>query len=813
MDFEKLGAFYLGRRHDLAARRTTDEPLLYDARDLTTHAVCVGMTGSGKTGLCVGLLEEAAIDGIPAVAIDPKGDLTNLALTFPELRPEDFRPWVDPSDAARKGLDVDTYAARTATKWREGLAGWGQDGERIRRLKESARLTVYTPGSTAGEPIRLLGNHPPPAPDVLEDPEALRDRLHGDVTSLLSLAGIEADPVQSREYVLVAAILQHVWRAGHGIDLGGLIRAISDPPFDTVGVFDLETFYSQRARLKLAMRLNNLLASPAFAPWMAGHPLDFGALLSTPDGTPRLSVLSIAHLSESERMFFVTLLLNEAVRWMRTQSGTSSLRALLYMDEVFGYLPPTAMPPSKRPMLTLLKQARAFGLGVMLATQNPVDLDYKALSNAGTWFLGRLQTERDKARVLEGLEGASGSQGKAFDRQAMEATLAGLGSRVFLMNNVHDDAPTVFHTRWALSYLRGPMTREQIRQLRAQTPASEPAPATPELVPPPAPMAPPPRPAAPVAPAAPPAAAAPTAPVAPPAPRPPAPKPLVTGYLPLDAPVGDQHRLQWRPAVLGRAQLHYVLVRARVDVTLTTSRLMDLGGDWVSAVECGVEPLDWEPVAGEHAGLPVGVKRRLSGWKTALATHCASAEVRDLWTCPGLKAYAKPGEGKAAFAARVRLLHREARDRTQAKLSARYVPRLRRVQQRIDRADVKLERERGQLQQQQMETAIAVGGTLVGALFGRKSGRKAGSAAKRGARAMKESRDVAAAERELVDLQAELADLDAEFQAAADEARARVPELEPVPLRPRKKDLQISIRLVWTPWRVAPDGTATPLRA
>ncbi|MCA9086899.1 MAG: ATP-binding protein, partial [Planctomycetaceae bacterium] len=209
------------------------------------------------------------------------------------------------------------------------------------------------------------------------------------------------------------------------------------PPFDRIGVIGLENFYPQADRFQLAMLLNNLLASPGFSSWMEGESLDIQKMLYSPDGKPRFTILSIAHLSEAERMFFVTIFLNEVVSWMRAQSGTSSLRAILYMDEVFGYFPPTANPPSKTPMLTLLKQARAFGLGVVLATQNPVDLDYKGLSNAGTWFIGRLQTERDKARVLDGLEGASAAAGHAFDRRQMEVILSGLGSRVFLLNNVH----------------------------------------------------------------------------------------------------------------------------------------------------------------------------------------------------------------------------------------------------------------------------------------------------------------------------------------------------------------------------------------
>ncbi|MCA9258948.1 MAG: ATP-binding protein, partial [Planctomycetales bacterium] len=464
-DFEKAGLFYLGREHNLQTGETSDRNILYDSKDLTTHAVCVGMTGSGKTGLCLSLLEEAGLDGIPAIAIDPKGDLGNLLLTFPELAPQDFRPWVDESVAARKGVTPDELAAQTAEMWRNGLAQWGQDQQRIARYNQAVEKTIYTPGSNAGVPLTVLKSFDAPPTAVMQDQDALNERIQSAASGVLALLGIDADPVTSREHILLSNVLAYAWREGRNLDLVGLIREIQDPPFKKVGVVDLESFFSSKDRMALGMQLNNLLASPSFASWLEGEPLNIQRLLYTAEGKPRLSILSIAHLNDSERMFFVTILLNEVLSWMRSQPGTNSLRALLYMDEVFGYFPPLGNPPSKRPMLTLLKQARAFGLGCVLATQNPVDLDYKGLSNAGTWFLGRLQTERDKMRVLEGLEGASAQAGSQFNRGKMEQTLAALGSRVFLMNNVHDSAPSIFHTRWALSYLSGPLSRAQISRL------------------------------------------------------------------------------------------------------------------------------------------------------------------------------------------------------------------------------------------------------------------------------------------------------------------------------------------------------------
>lgn len=474
-DYDKLGSFYLGKRYDMASGQVMPEKLLYKADNLTTHAVCVGMTGSGKTGLCLSLIEEAALDGIPTIAIDPKGDLGNLLLAFPELRPEDFEPWVDPAEATRLGISKEELAQKTAETWKQGLAQWDENEERIRRFNAAVDKVIYTPGSSAGLPLTVLkGFHAPPSA-VLDDADLFNDLVQSTVQGVLALVGIDADPVQSREAILIANVLSHSWRSGKDLDLAGLIHDIQAPPFTKVGIVDLENFLPASQRLQLGMKINNLLASPSFASWLEGDALNVESLLCTESKQPRLSIISIAHLNDAERMFFVTILLNEVLSWIRSQPGTSSLRAILYMDEVFGFFPPTANPPSKRPMLTLLKQARAYGLGVVLATQNPVDLDYKGLSNAGTWFLGRLQTERDKLRVLEGLESASDQAGSRFDRSRMDASLSGLKNRVFIVNNVHQSGPEIFQTRWAMSYLRGPLTREQIRTLMAPRKSAKPA--------------------------------------------------------------------------------------------------------------------------------------------------------------------------------------------------------------------------------------------------------------------------------------------------------------------------------------------------
>ena len=467
-DYERLGAFYLGRLGEgTAPVDTAKSLLLYQSRDLLTHGVCIGMTGSGKTGLCLNLIEEAAIDMIPVIAIDPKGDLGNLLLTFPELRPEDFKPWVSADEARRTQISVDELAQQKSTLWKDGLEKWDQSGARIQKLKDAADFAIYTPGSSAGLPVSILGSLEAPPREISEDDDLLRERVGNVATCLLTLLGINADPLKSREHILVSNIVDNVWRAGRSIDLLELITLIQNPPMKRVGALDLETFFPQKERNELALSLNNLLAAPGFDSWLKGMPLNIEDFLYTKEGKPRISIFSIAHLNDTERMFFVTLLLNQVLSWMRTQSGSSSLRAILYMDEIYGYFPPVANPPSKTPLLTLLKQARAYGLGILLASQNSVDLDYKGLANAGTWFIGRLQTERDKARLLDGLEGAAAENGKVVNRQDLQKLLGRLRTRLFLLNNIHEDQPVVFETRWTLSYLFGPLARGQIKSLMA----------------------------------------------------------------------------------------------------------------------------------------------------------------------------------------------------------------------------------------------------------------------------------------------------------------------------------------------------------
>src|SRR5512141_1398100 len=454
--------FYLGRAYDPNTKTTSTEKVFYDPADLTTHAVVTGMTGSGKTGLCITLLEEAALAGIPAIIIDIKGDLTNLLLHFPDLAPQDFQPWIDPETARRAGKTLEQVSADAAASWREGLKEWGIAEAQILALKNAAQYAIYTPGSDSGIPVSVLSSLAAPGLEWKDNRETLREKIGSTVTALLGLVGYEdIDPIRSREHILLATIFESYWSQGKDLELTELILQTQTPSFDKLGAFPVNTFFPAKDRMELAMVLNNILASPALETWREGQPLDIASMLYTEDGRLRHSIFYLAHLSDAERMFFVTLLLSAVETWMRMQKGSTSLRALLYMDEIFGYLPPTHNPSSKQPLLRMLKQARAFGLGLLLATQNPVDVDYKALSNAGTWFIGKLQTEQDKNRLLDGLESSAGGTPRAiFDK-----LISSIGKRVFVLHNIHARQPELLETRWTMNFLAGPLIRSQIHDL------------------------------------------------------------------------------------------------------------------------------------------------------------------------------------------------------------------------------------------------------------------------------------------------------------------------------------------------------------
>jgi hypothetical protein len=791
-DFEKLGLFYLGRQFDLDTSRRVDDLLLYDSRDLLTHAVVVGMTGSGKTGLGISLIEEAAIDGIPVLAIDPKGDLGNLLLTFPNLAASDFAPWIDAGEAQRHNTTVDAYAAETAQRWKAGLAEWDQDGTRIAKLKAAADVTVYTPGSRIGTPLAILGSLGPAAAEPDEESQA---DIATTASSLLGLVGIDDVQPHSREQALIAAILSSRQpnppspsasaRQAGGADLRWLVQQIQRPSFESIGVLDLETFFPARDRQELALRFNSVLAAPGFDAWSAGEPLDAASLLFTPAGKPRIAIVSVAHLDDAQRMMVVSLILNAVLRWTRRQSGTSSLRALVYMDEVFGYLPPVANPPSKLPLLTLLKQARAFGVGLVIATQNPVDLDYKALSNTGTWFLGKLQTERDKARMLDGLEGVS----SGLDRQTIDRALSSLRGRLFLMHNVHEKAPIAFETRWALSYLRGPMGREELRRFTRAPETNA-------------------------------AAALPPIPTAAPSPAASTVKPVVpAGIEEYVMPSDSGSPAEYTPVLYGAARVQYTDTKRGIDVTRALQAIVPFTN--------GPIPVDWEraeetPHAPEtltrpsasagmpHQPLPAAAldKKRYAAWTKDFEKWVARAQPLKIYAVPSMKLVSKPGESERDFQARIQLAGRESRDGAVEKLRERYAPKLARLQDKARKAEEAVGKEQQQASQQKLQTAVSIGATMLGALMGRRAvslstlGR-ATTAARGVGRSAKETEDVAKAQVRVQQAQAELAALEAELQkevAALEGAATGGIAVETIEIKPKRGGVNVRIvALAWKP--------------
>ena len=819
-DFERLGVFYLGRPYDLSIKQVNAGWTLYDSKDLVTHAVCVGMTGSGKTGLCLSLLEEAAIDNIPAIIIDPKGDLANLLLTFPALKGDDFLPWINEDDARKKGQSPGEYAAAQAELWKKGLAAWGQDGARIQRFKEAADAVIYTPGSNAGLPVSILRSFAAPDEEVRKDEELLRERIGTTVTGLLGLIGVEADPIQSREHILVSMILHQAWTKAKDLDLAAVIQGIQSPPVEKIGVMDVEAFFPSKERFAFAMKLNNLLAAPGFQAWLDGAPLDIQQLLYTAAGKPRLAIFSIAHLNDSERMFFVTLLLSQMVGWMRGQSGTTSLRALLYMDEIFGYFPPVANPPSKLPLLTLLKQARAFGLGVVLATQNPVDLDYKGLANTGTWFIGRLQTERDKARVLEGLEGASSSAGKKFDKGRMEQTLAGLGNRIFLMNNVHEDEPVVFETRWCLSYLRGPLTRSQIKTLMDPVKGRQPMVANKpvgtgqssgtESQADPVPND--------------------RSPMTPSSARPILPPEVPQHFLPLRGTKPKGSHLIYAPMLLGASQVRFADGKNGIDATQEVTVLVPMtdsavvvNWDIAAPAQATVADLEATPEGeGDFLQLPAaaGKAKSYEMWNKDFAGWLYRTQKLALFKSPATGQLSNAGESERDFRVRLQQSGREERDKSADSLRRKYAPKIAALQERVRRAEQQKEKQQAEARSSQMQAAISVGASILGAFLGRKTISSANigraTTAIRGAgRVLKESQDVNFAQENVAALQQQVADLEAQFKAESDAlAAASDPlqeKLEAVTVKPVKANVAVKlVALAWAPhWR-ASDGSMTP---
>ncbi len=840
--------FYLGKLSDSAQGKATGQPLQYDPADLTTHAVVTGMTGSGKTGLCIALMEEAALQGIPAILIDPKGDLTNLLLHFPDLAPQDFQPWLDPELARRAGKSVEQASADAALAWRNGLAEWGITHERMMALKNAAGFAVYTPGSDAGIPVSVLSSLAAPGLDWASNREVLTERISSTVTAILGLVGFDdIDPIRSREHILLSNIFQSAWSQNKSLDLTELILQIQTPPFDKLGAFPVDTFFPAKDRMMLALQINNILAAPTFELWRIGQPLDIAALLRAQDGRPRHNVFYLAHLSDAERMFFVTLLLSAVETWMRTQSGATSLRALLYMDEIYGYLPPSRNPSSKQPLLRMLKQARAFGLGLLLATQNPVDVDYKALSNAGTWFIGKLQTEQDKQRLLDGLESAASG---ALDRGAIDKLISGLGKRVFIMQNVHEKNPVVFQTRWTMNFLAGPLTRTQIPALNKlvgaeiQSPvvsrqsAVSSIPSTVEAAPEgfepiPTPVA--------VPAEAPSPSANRKSPIVNPQSsltRPSAPAGIAEFFLPLNlsftkavaasgeslpadsAPAG----LLYRPALIASAQVRFLDRKYNLDTEQVKSALVanpDKRGvvrwdDFVATVpdEKNMDPAP-DPQARfasldaplSDAKLIAALQRDFTDW----VYRTGKITVR---SNQALGLFATPDVSQAEFMKACADAAREARDAEMAKSTVALDRKIAALKDKISREERELKMDESELGQRKGEELATHAENVLGVFTGSRSSRRLSSSLTKRRLTEQAKEDVQESVDALKQYDQELADLEAARQQALDSASGQwgdvVNDITEIPVLPKKTDIYVSLfGVAWMPYYQVKSGDQT----
>ncbi|MEQ8439283.1 MAG: DUF853 family protein [Ilumatobacter fluminis] len=801
-----MAELFLGGVVDPATHDRTGDEIRIDTDKFTTHGVIVGMTGSGKTGLGVVLLEEVLTSGLPTLVIDPKGDLTNLCLTFPGLQATDFRPWIDEAQASAAGESPDEFAASQAELWTKGLLGWGFTAQNIQQLRDRTDFTIYTPGSQSGVPVNIVGSLEAPADT--SDAEIVGDEIEGYVTGLLALVGIDADPLSSREHILLSNLINHAWSQGRSLDLPTLVGMVGNPPIRKLGVFELDQFFPPDDRMGLAMKLNGLLASPSFAAWAEGPSLDIQSMLYDENGRGRCAIVTTAHLSDEERQFVTSLVLGKLVTWMRRQSGTTDLRAMLYMDEVAGYLPPTANPPTKKPIMTLMKQARAFGVGVVLSTQNPVDIDYKALSNAGTWMIGRLSTERDKARLLEGLTSAAGG----VDIGAVDGTISGLGKREFVLRVPGKDATSVFTTRWAMSYLRGPMTRDQISSLMADARAEAATPA-----------------ATPVA-----AAGAAGAGSATPAATelelgddestvmPDVTDSVPVRYVDVAAPwiadVGGSERgNRLQAAVVARVNLRYDETKADLvhdeEFECVITPLHDhVDVTQLVAVDYDERDLRTAPstesTVYKMSDAKLTNKTFFSGIERDLKDHLYRTMEVEIPANTELKLYGRPGEEADAFEARCLTLANERADEEIAKLRDKYETKVDKLRDQIEAAEDRVDVLEEQASSKRNSELLSTAGSLLGGLLGGKSrssmlGRLGTAAGRRGrTNASKERLDaaenkVARLEDDLVELEADLADditeIDARWMSTAKEITSLSVGLE-------KSDITVAqLSLAWLP--------------
>ncbi len=777
--YEKLGLFYLGKEVDPKTFQVTDNLFLYKSKDFTTHAVIIGMTGSGKTGLGIAMIEEAAIDKVPSIIIDPKGDMGNLLLSFPDLTVEDFREWIDPAEAEGKGMDPDAYAGETAKNWEEGLRSFYQDKNRISLFRESADFTIYTPGSSAGVPLSVLSNFDVPSQDVLNDPDTFSSIINSTVMGLLSLVDIKADAITSKEYILLAAIFSHFWKNNTNLSLEDLIGHITNPPFEKIGVLSLNHFYPQKERFELAMLLNNILSSPGFSMWLEGEKLDIQNLLYTKEGKPRVSILSIAHLDSTQRMFFVTLFLNKYISWMRQQRGTPSLKTLIYMDEIFGFFPATSSPPSKKPMLILLKQARAYGVGVVLATQNPIDLDYKGLSNIGSWFLGRLQTRQDRDRVIDGLLKNSAD---ALEKGEIESLLANMKKRTFLLKSAHMDTIPLLETRWVLSYLRGPLSTSEIARLmgskkeilvktreeEVEIPFKQDQTVSDTSQVP----------------------------------------PLVSDQVKqhfLNHPPYSEETI-YEPNIILKGKVRFYNQSKNIDqkeeisLKRPVSRdLMEI--DFNAALPDGedISLYDQKPLEQARFALLPPFLEKIKDMKVIedkFKNYLYDTRRIELYHCKELKLLSEPGEELSHFKSRMSDLIKEEKDKAIEKLTAQYAKKEEKLEKNSTKLQEKLEKEEADVKTASTDSALSIGSSLLGVLLGRT---KIGTlntgvtGLKRASRILKEKKDVERVKKSIEELASDIQELEEELKQSIEDMSEQFEidnyNIETLSIKPKTSEL------------------------
>ncbi len=786
--YEKLGLFYLGKEVNSETQELTDNLLLYKNKHLTTHAALIGMTGSGKTGLGIDIIEEAVLDNIPAIIIDPKGDMGNLLLTFPDLKPEDFEPWVDAGTAESKGLSVKEFAAKTAAMWDKGIQSWHQDKSRIKKLKENAEYIIYTPGSSAGVQLSVLSSFDAPSEDLIDDPDSFTSVINSTVSSLLALIKVKGDPLQSKEYLLLSNIFIYLWKKQISITLEELIGYVTNPPFDKIGVLPLKSFYDQKDRLDLAMKLNTVLASPSFSAWTEGETLDIQNLLYTKEGKPKVSILSIAHLDESQRMFFVTLFLNRYISWMRQQSGTSSLRALLYMDEIFGFFPAVSNPPSKKPMLLLLKQARAYGISVILATQNPIDLDYKGLSNIGTWFIGHLQTKQDKERVMDGL---LKSDEDSLNKKEIESLLSNIQSRVFLFKSAHEDDLKLMQTRWVLSYLRGPLSKKEVRilmhdkkeKIKLSEKNAQQTKKSKKAIP---------------------AVSSDTNVI----------QSVISDeveqYYVSNTPYGKE--IAYEPYLLAEAKVKFVNATRGIDIEKLFSKRYYLHEDASSLdfaegenFDFDIDLFDKKPAdQSRFYNLPTFIEelKNLKPIEKAYSDFLYRSNKLELYKCTVLKAESKPNESLRDFKVRLTEILRDKKGEAVEKLRTKYGSKGDRLQDKYQALMLKLQKEKSDVTSKRTDTAMSLGMAVLGSFLGGGTKRKMASGINSAAKISKEKADVRRVETQIQQVQNDMQELRKDLSRDIDIIKEKFNienyKIDTFYIKPRKSDVyDVKTVLLW----------------